>query len=189
MRVGGCLAAAAVLWQWQYGGGSALAVAAGSGGGTMAAAAAWGCRSDGGSLVAAMAAARWRRQQGGSSGGTMAAAAAWWRRSDGGSKAAAACGNGTGGGSSDALAQHGGGVSCLAPTTIESMGTVVLVAQLARHGFVFVVVARRFFLGRGRREDSADVVIDSGARGNVHYGRRGADNAKSNADDYICYMY
>ena len=64
---------------------------------------------------------------------------------------------------------------------------MVLVPQLARRGFVFVVVAPRFFLGRGWREDSADVVIDSGARGDVHYGRRGADNTKSNAEDNICY--
>jgi hypothetical protein len=117
----------------------------------------------------------------------MAAAAAWRRRSDGGSKAAAACGNGSGAGSSAALAQHGGGGSCLASTTIESMGTVVLVPQLACRGFIFVAVALRFFLGRGRREDSADVVVDSGARGEVHYGRGCADNAKSNAKDNICY--
>lgn len=117
----------------------------------------------------------------------MAAAAAWRRLSDGGRKAAAACGNGSGGGSSAALAQHGGGGSCLASATIESMGTVVLVPQLACRGFVFVVVSPRFLLGRGRREDSADVVVESGARGDVHYGRRCADNAKSNAEDNICY--
>ena len=70
---------------------------------------------------------------------------------------------------------------------VESMGTVVLVPQLACCGFVFVVVSPRFLLGRGRREDSADVVVESGARGDVHYGRRCADNAKSNAEDNICY--
>jgi hypothetical protein len=30
------------------------------------------------------------------------------------------------------------------------------------------------------------VVVDSGARGDVHRGRRGAEDAKSNADDNIC---
>lgn len=73
MRVGGCLAAAAVLRQWQYGGSSASAVAAGSCGGTMALAAAWRLRSDGGSLVAATAAARWQWRRRDGSGGSVAA--------------------------------------------------------------------------------------------------------------------
>jgi hypothetical protein len=47
---------------------------------------------------------------------------------------------------------------------------------------------RAFVLGRGRRDDSADCVIvgNSGARGDVHHGRRGADEAEGNADDTIC---
>ncbi len=45
-----------------------------------------------------------------------------------------------------------------------------------------------FVLGRGRRDDGADCVIvgNSGARGDVHRGRRGADEAEGGADDTIC---
>ena len=45
-----------------------------------------------------------------------------------------------------------------------------------------------FVLGRGRRDDGADCVIvgNSGARGDVHRGRRGADEAEGDADDTIC---
>ena len=41
---------------------------------------------------------------------------------------------------------------------------------------------------RGRRDDGADGVVvgDSGARGDVHCGRRGADYAEGCADDIIC---
>ena len=47
---------------------------------------------------------------------------------------------------------------------------------------------RAFVLGRGRRDDGADCVIvgNSGARGDVHRGRRGADEAEGDADDTIC---
>ena len=47
---------------------------------------------------------------------------------------------------------------------------------------------RAFVLGRGQRDDGADSVIvgNSGARGDVHRGRRGADEAEGDADDTIC---
>ena len=99
------------------------------------------------------------------------------------------------------------------PATIESMGAAVLVPHLARRGFDNVVVAlttlsctarkranacafkhhrhvnaRAFVLGQGQRDDGADCVVvgNSGARGNVHHGRCGADEAKGNTDDIIC---
>ena len=45
-----------------------------------------------------------------------------------------------------------------------------------------------FVLGPGQRDDGADSIVggNSGARGDVHHGRRGADDAKGNADDIIC---
>ncbi len=45
-----------------------------------------------------------------------------------------------------------------------------------------------FVLGRGRRDDGANSIVvgDSGARGNVHRGRRGVDYAKGCADNIIC---
>ena len=47
---------------------------------------------------------------------------------------------------------------------------------------------RAFILGRGRRDNGADCVIvgNSGARSDVHRGRRGADEAEGGADDTIC---
>ncbi len=47
---------------------------------------------------------------------------------------------------------------------------------------------RAFILGRGRRDDGADCVIvgNSGARGDVHHGRRGANEAEGDADNTIC---
>ncbi len=47
---------------------------------------------------------------------------------------------------------------------------------------------RAFVLGQGRRDDGADSIIigNSGARGEVHRGRRDADEDKGNADDTIC---
>ena len=47
---------------------------------------------------------------------------------------------------------------------------------------------RAFVLGRGRRDDGADCVIvgNSGAHGDVHRGRCGADEAEGDADDTIC---
>jgi hypothetical protein len=95
---------------------------------------------------------------------------------------------------------------------IKSMGTTVLVPHLARHGFNNVVVVsalscaickradvrafechqhaniRTFVLGRGRRDNGTNGVIvgNSGARGDIHRGRHGADDAKGDADDIIC---
>jgi hypothetical protein len=45
-----------------------------------------------------------------------------------------------------------------------------------------------FVLGRGRRYNGADCVVvgNSGARGDAHRGRRGADEAEGDADDTIC---
>ncbi len=69
---------------------------------------------------------------------------------------------------------------------------------IARQRWCLVQVARRwqlcrcssaaFVLGRRRRDDSANGVVvgDSGARGNVHRGRRGAGNAKWYTDNIIC---
>ena len=47
---------------------------------------------------------------------------------------------------------------------------------------------RAFALGWGRRFDGADCVVVgiSGARGDVHRGRRSADKANGNAGDTIC---
>ena len=47
---------------------------------------------------------------------------------------------------------------------------------------------RAFVLGRGWRYDGADCVVvgNSGAHGDVHRGRRGADEAEGDADDTIC---
>jgi hypothetical protein len=47
---------------------------------------------------------------------------------------------------------------------------------------------RAFVLGQGWRDDGADCVIvgNSGARGDVYRGRRGADKVKGDADDTIC---
>ncbi len=46
---------------------------------------------------------------------------------------------------------------------------------------------RAFVLGRGWRDDGADCVVvgNSGTRGDVHRGHRGADKAESDADDTI----
>ncbi len=54
-----------------------------------------------------------------------------------------------------------------------------------RHQHVNV---RAFVLGRGWRDDGADCVVagNSGARGDVHRGCRGADEAEGDADDAIC---
>ena len=45
-----------------------------------------------------------------------------------------------------------------------------------------------FILGQGLRDDSANgfVAGNSGACGNVHCGRRGAGDAKGDADDILC---
>ncbi len=47
---------------------------------------------------------------------------------------------------------------------------------------------RAFVLGRERRDAGADCVIvrNSGARGDVHHGRRGTDEAEGDADNTIC---
>ena len=47
---------------------------------------------------------------------------------------------------------------------------------------------RAFVLGRGRRDDGADCVVvrNSGVRGDIHRGRRGADEAEGDTDDTIC---
>jgi hypothetical protein len=49
-------------------------------------------------------------------------------------------------------------------------------------------IVRAFVLGWGRRDDGADCIVvgNSGARGNVHCGRCGADKAEGDADDTIC---
>ena len=78
-------------------------------------------------------------------------------------------------------------------------GTTVLIASLLstaptpssdacaftchRHGNVHA-----FVLGQGRRCYSADcvVVVNSGTRGDVNRGRRGADEAEGDADNNIC---
>ncbi len=46
---------------------------------------------------------------------------------------------------------------------------------------------RASVLGRGRRDDGADCVVvgNSSARGDVHPGHRGADEAEGDADDTI----
>ncbi len=46
---------------------------------------------------------------------------------------------------------------------------------------------RTFVLGRGWRDDGADCVVvgNSSARGNVHRGHRGADEAEGDAEDTI----
>ncbi len=48
--------------------------------------------------------------------------------------------------------------------------------------------AHAFVLGQRRRDDGADCVIvgNSSARGDVHRGRCGTDEAESDADDTIC---
>jgi hypothetical protein len=48
--------------------------------------------------------------------------------------------------------------------------------------------ARAFVLGQGRKDDCADCVVvgNSGARGDVHRGRRGTDKAEGDADNTIC---
>ena len=53
----------------------------------------------------------------------------------------------------------------------------------ARHANV-----RTFVLGQRWRDNGADYIIvgKSGARGNVHHGRRGTDKAKGDADDTMC---
>ncbi len=47
---------------------------------------------------------------------------------------------------------------------------------------------RAFVFRRGRRDDGADgaVVGNSSARGDVHRGRRGADESEGDADNIIC---
>ena len=47
---------------------------------------------------------------------------------------------------------------------------------------------RAFVLRQGRRDDGADGVVvgNSSARGDVHRGRRSADEAKGDADNTIC---
>ncbi len=92
------------------------------------------------------------------------------------------------------------------PAMIESMGVAVLVPHLAHHGFdvILVVTAlscvirkhvdahafehhrhanvHTFVLGQGRRDGS----VVGRARGDVHCGRRGADNTEGDADNIIC---
>ena len=61
-------------------------------------------------------------------------------------------------------------------------------AQAAQRWQLCRCSSAAFVLGQGRRDDGADsaVVGDSGARGDVHRGRRGTDYAKGCADDIIC---
>jgi hypothetical protein len=46
---------------------------------------------------------------------------------------------------------------------------------------------RAFVLGQGRRDEGADCIVvgNSGARGDVHRGHRGADEAEGDADNTI----
>jgi hypothetical protein len=118
------------------------------------------------------------RQRGG--GGSLADTALWWQRKrhgggSGNSSLTAAAGRqperGICGGDGSARARRRG---CL--------------AQAARRWQLCRCSSAAFALGRGRRDDSANGIVDgdSGARGDVHRGRRGADNAKGCADDIIC---
>ena len=61
-------------------------------------------------------------------------------------------------------------------------------AQEARRWQFCRCSSAAFVLGRGRRDNGADGVVvgDSGAHGDVHRGRRGADYAEGCADDIIC---
>ena len=61
-------------------------------------------------------------------------------------------------------------------------------AQEARRWQLCRCSSAAFVYGQGRRDDGADGVVigDSGYCGDVHRGRRGADNAEHCADGFIC---
>ncbi len=108
-----------------------------------------------------LAAARWRRQLGGGSG-SMAAAARWrWRK----------------------WRQRAAMVEATVTGWRQQLSSDARAFKCHQHAYV-----RAFVLGPGRRDNGADCVIvgNSGTRGNVHRGRRGADEAEGVADDTIC---